>query len=219
MQDSKGISEQLTGFERVDVLLKREHIYRSDIATLTAGERTYYDQVCKKNINTLTGNVRDKYIAKIQDTMSLETNQQVWDYNHQTIAAAISKSIQDCGVMPPQTTLAAQTGLSRKAISKHLAAYKTNPVYLEEKEQFKLMTSHVLANVYKSAIKGSVKAAKLYFDMVGASNKQGNTVINAQNNYIQINNTILSQEKIKQMSVEQLAQIESIVTAAIPVLK
>jgi hypothetical protein len=58
-----------------------------------------------------------------------------------------------------------------------------------------------------------VKAARLYFEMVGAMNKQQpNTVINEQNNYIQINNTILSQQNLKQLSKEQLNQIEHIIS-------
>ena len=49
--------------------------------------------------------------------------------------------------------------------------------------------------------------------MVGAINKQKpNTVVNEQNNYIQVNNTILSQENLRQLSPEQLNQIESIIT-------
>ena len=57
-----------------------------------------------------------------------------------------------------------------------------------------------------------MKAARLYFEMVGATKKQSaGTVINEQNNYIQINNTILSQENLKQLSEAQLNQIENII--------
>jgi len=37
------------------------------------------------------------------------------------------------------------------------------------------------------------------------------TVINEQKNYIQINNTILSQENLEQLSKEQLNEIENII--------
>ena len=70
----------------------------------------------------------------------------------------------------------------------------------------------MLANVFKYASNGDMKAARLYFEMVGAVNKkQANTVVNEQNNYIQINNTILSQENLKRLTAEQLDQIESII--------
>lgn len=75
------------------------------------------------------------------------------------------------------------------------------------------MAHNILANVFRCAGNGDRKAARLYLEMVGALNKQpAGTVVNAQNNYIQINNTILSQENLKQLSAEQLAQIENIVT-------
>jgi len=75
------------------------------------------------------------------------------------------------------------------------------------------MVPKILANVCKLACNGDVKAARLYFETVGAINKRRpNTVINERNNYIQINKTILSQENLKQLSKEQLNQIERIVS-------
>ena len=57
-----------------------------------------------------------------------------------------------------------------------------------------------------------MRAARLYFEMAGITNKQqANTVINEQNNYIQINNTKLSQQNLEQLSAEQLNQIENII--------
>ena len=74
------------------------------------------------------------------------------------------------------------------------------------------MSHNIPANVFKYASNGDMKAARLYFEMVGALNKQPpGTVVNAQNNYIQINNTILNQETLKQLTAEQLNQIENIV--------
>jgi hypothetical protein len=115
--------------------------------------------------------------------------------------------------MPPKFVIARETGLSRQTVAKHLTDYKTHPQYLAEMEQFKYMAPKILAGVCKLACNGDVKAARLYFEMVGAINKkQPNTVINKQNNYIQINNTILSQENLNQLSKEQLNQIEHIIS-------
>ncbi len=75
------------------------------------------------------------------------------------------------------------------------------------------MAPKILANVFRFATNGDIRAARLYFEVVGAINKQNtNTVVNEQNNYIQINNTILSQENLKQFSFERLNPIENIVT-------
>ena len=59
-----------------------------------------------------------------------------------------------------------------------------------------------------------MRAARYYFELVGEINKhQPPAVVNRQNNYIQINNTILSQENLNQLSAEQLKEIENIVTS------
>ena len=56
------------------------------------------------------------------------------------------------------------------------------------------MADRVLAKVVKAASLGDMKAARLYFDVMGNYGNQSsiNTTINTQNNYIQINQTKLS---------------------------
>ena len=64
-----------------------------------------------------------------------------------------------------------------------------------------------------------MRAAKLYFDVTGNLSKPEpeNTPIKTQNNYIQINGMILSQENIKNLLPEQVLQIEGILKqAALP---
>jgi predicted transcriptional regulator len=116
------------------------------------------------------------------------------------------------GTMPTKNAIAEKTGLSRQTVAKHLKEYQRHPEFTAEMEQFKFMAPSVLAGVFKNAINGDTKAARLYLEMAGTMNKQTtNTVINEQNNYIQINNTILSQENLNQLTADQLNQIESIV--------
>ena len=82
-------------------------------------------------------------------------------------------------------------------------------------EQFKFMAPSLLANVYKHALSGDMRAAKLYLQMAGTTGKQqAGTVVNEQNNYIQVNNTILSQENLERLTADQLNQIESIINKA-----
>jgi hypothetical protein len=57
-----------------------------------------------------------------------------------------------------------------------------------------------------------MKAAKMYFDIL--EKMQGPNppaIYGTQNNYLQINNTIIKQETIRQLSPEQLKQIEEMV--------
>jgi hypothetical protein len=63
---------------------------------------------------------------------------------------------------------------------------------------------------------GDIGAAKLYFNVMGhLQPTPSNTLIQYQNNYIQINVTVLSQESIKSLNPEQLNSIESILKTAI----
>jgi hypothetical protein len=86
-----------------------------------------------------------------------------------------------------------------------------------QNEQFKFMTDKVLAKVFHYAVNGDMAAAKLYLNSMGANerNNKGNTLIQNQNNYIQINGLVLNQETIKQLKPQQLLLIENILKAAI----
>lgn len=200
-------------YEKVSRVLGLRKITLADIEDFTGAERDYLGEITTEMLQQLTGEERDNFIAKITQIIPASTNDQIWEHNHFMIGRAITKLIGQYGTMPPKFAIARETGLSRQTVAKHLADYKAHPQYVAEMEQFKYMTPNILAGVCKRACNGDIKAARLYFEMVGALNKQQpNTVINEQKNYIQINNTILSQENLKQLSKEQLNQIELIVS-------
>jgi hypothetical protein len=198
---------------KVKYLFSLKKITPKDIEGLDQYEREYLGVATTETLQQLKGEERDNFIKKIEMIIPEESRTQIWEYNHYVISSAISKLMHERSLMPNKTEIAKATGLSRQTIAKHLKEYKVHPEYAEELEQFKFMAPKVLANVFKFAVNGDIKAARLYFEMVGAINKQQfGMVVNAQNNYIQINNTILSQENLKQLSEEQLNQIESIIT-------
>ena len=64
---------------------------------------------------------------------------------------------------------------------------------------------------------GDLKACRLYFDMLGGLNNQvfSTTKELQQNNYIQINNTVLCQDELKQLNEDQLTQIETVLKGII----
>ena len=73
--------------------------------------------------------------------------------------------------------------------------------------------SHIVIKYSSAFSGGNVKAARLYFELLGYLGGQSglNTTINTQNNYIQINGTVFSQESIKHLKPEQLNQIENLI--------
>ena len=197
---------------KIDHLLSLGKITQKDLEGLNQVERECLAKTATQTLTQLKGAERDNFLDKIDLIVPASTKNDIWEHNHSLINRAVSNYMGQNGVMPNKNTIARETGLSRQTVAKHFAAYKRHPEYTAEMEQFKFMAPNVLANVFKHALNGDIKAARLYLQMVGAANKQpANTVINEQNNYIQINNTILSQENLKQLSPEQLNQIENII--------
>jgi predicted transcriptional regulator len=199
--------------QKVNQLLSLKKMSLQDIEDLDQIERDYLEETATKKLQQLTGDERDSFIEKIEAIVPVSTKNQLWEHNQMVISNAISQFISKHGFMPTKSFIADETGLSRPTVVKHVKEYKTHPEYLAAVQQFKFMAPNVLASVFKFAINGDTKAARLYFEMVGAINKQQpGRVVTEQNNYIQINNTILSQENLRSLSAEQLNQIEHIIT-------
>jgi hypothetical protein len=199
--------------KKFDHLLSLEKITLKDIKDLGMPERHLLGKIITNKLEQLTGTERDNFLNKIELVMAADMKNIVWERNHMVISEAISNFMRKYGVMPTKNAIADETGLSRQTVSTHFKEYTSHPEFTAQVEQFKFMSHNILANVSKHALNGDMRAAKLYLEMVGAINKQQpGTVINKQNNYIQINNTILSQENLKQLTADQLNQIENIVT-------
>ena len=198
--------------EKINALLAREKITIADIGDLNEQERWLFEEKLSEILEQSKGVERDSLLEKIEPIMRASTKSDIWERNHMVISTAIANFMRQNAVMPTKSDIAQQTGLSRQTIAKHFKEYKTQPEFAAEMEQFKFMSHKILANVFKHASNGDMRAAKLYFEMVGAIDKQPAATVTAQNNYIQINTTILSQENLKSLTAAQLQQIENIVT-------
>jgi hypothetical protein len=218
MKTKKSLQKFTETEAKINKILSLEKITPNDIATLSKTEIDNLMGVLTAKFNSLVGEERDKFYKKIEPITGEATKNQLWESNHTKITWAISLLIQEYGRMPSKTEIADKTELSRQTVHKHLKEYAEHPLYLEQVEQFRFMTSKVLAKVYQFAINGDTGAAKLYFNVMGLmNNKQAlnNTLIQNQNNYIQINGTVLSQDNIKNLDPEQLNSIEAILKAAL----
>lgn len=172
-------------------------------------------ELISQKTEELKGMERDKFLYHVWPLLTVETKNQLWECNHIRINWAISTMIQKLGRMPSKMELADKTGLSRQTIHKHLKDYNQHPIYQNQLLQFRFMADKVLARIFDFAVNGDMKAAKLYFDILGKDFgvTQNNFV---QNNFVQINNIKLSQEKIMQLSPEKLNEIESIIKDVVP---
>jgi len=205
---------------KINKIFSLEQITLSDLKSLSDPEKDRFIDVFIEKLSDLSklkGIERDKFLKKIELILDNTTKNQLWENNHNQITWAISNLMQEYGRMPTKTEIAIKTELSRQTIHKHLKEYTSHPQYLQQVEQFRFMTSKVLAKVFQFAVNGDIGAAKLYFNVMGNLNGQpsNNILIQNQNNFIQINGTILSQETIKNLNPEQLNTIETILKTAL----
>ncbi|WP_223560206.1 hypothetical protein [Chryseobacterium lathyri] len=220
LRNNKGLQKLTESESIIDSVLSLDKITPEDIKRFTTEQRNNLSEAIQNHFNQLRGEERDIFYQKIEAIMVDDTKNQMWEQNHINIMWAITSHIKENGRMPTKTEIASKTELSRQTVHKHLTDYKNSAYYSEFQTHFHVMQSKVMTTVFQHAINGDMKAAKLYLECVGAlknissgsnqNNLNNNTLIQNQNNFIQIGATILNQEIIEQMSPEQLGTIEGI---------
>lgn len=216
-RNNKGLQKLTQSESKINSALALKKITPEDIKDFTKEEREELGYVIQTRYNQAKGEEKELFYEKIEAIMVDETKRDVWETNHGNIIWAISVLIKENGRMPTKTEIALKTNLSRQTIYKHLKEYKSNPFNAEFQEQFTIMYPKLMASVFQYALNGDMRAAKLYLECIGAlktplsgSNGNNNTLIQNQNNYIQINGMVLSQETVKNLTPEQLNTIEGI---------
>lgn len=217
MKPKKSLQKFTDSDKKIKEALNTEILTHDLVEKLSENERNKLFEIITEKLNTSTGEERDRIFKQIEGVICQSSKNQIWEANNTKITMGISRLLQEIGRMPSKQELAEETGLSRQTVHKHLKEYATHPLYLMEMEAFRFMTSKVLAKVFKFAVNGDIAAAKLYFQIVGFSNSLSpvnNTLIQNQNNFIQINGTVVSQEAVKNLNPEQLNMIETILKTA-----
>lgn len=199
--------QKFTDIDFVNNLLKQTKIANEDLHRLTKRQQLLFTKEFTDLLNHARDEDKDRILDKIIDRLPEKTRNEIWEINHANIQNAIIDYIDICGAMPTKTRIADATGLSRQTINKHLKEFKQHPLYKDHKEQFEYMLPKVLGEVLRQCLKGDMKAAKLYFDVV--SGQRGKTKINTQNNYLQINGIVVDEEKLSRLQPEQLKTIEA----------
>ncbi|HXI01473.1 MAG TPA: hypothetical protein VNI52_14485 [Sphingobacteriaceae bacterium] len=214
----KGLQKFTESEKKVNDVMSLERITKKDVEHLSDAERISLNEIIAEKLNKINGEERDELIYKLNEIMPVNVKNQLWENNHYKITCALTKCINDYGTMPTKNQLAEETGLSRQTIHKHINDYATNPLYLKELDQFRFLSNKVLSKVFKYAINGDLKACRLYMDIVGGLNNQifSDTKKVQQNNFIQINNTVLSQDELKELNIDQLNSIETVLKNVLP---
>jgi biotin operon repressor len=188
-------------------------ITREDTRDLTPEEVDKWSAILTEMLNSLEGAGRDKFIATIDAIISPETRRQIWEMNQGKIGMIINRLIQDNNRMPSVQEIARESGLSRPTVNKHIKEFQPSGESAKELERFRFMAPTILAQVYKCALRGDMRAAKLYFDVV--SNPQPPQHIrNQQNNFITFNGMQITEEAISRLPEGQRNQLQKILHLA-----
>lgn len=220
VRNNKGLQKLTESEEKINSVLTLEKITLEDLSSFSKEEKNQFLKIMTERLNTLKGDELERFCNQLEDIMHPRVKNELWENNHINIMWGITHLIKEHGRMPSKSEIAYKTGISRQTIYKHLKDYKNNPYYTEFQQQFNIMSSKVMTTVFQYAINGDMRAAKLYLETIGAlkntssgynnGNINNNTLIQNQNNFIQIGAAILNQDIIKQMSPEQVNTIEGI---------
>lgn len=214
---NKGLQKFTNPSEKVKSLLQSQEVTKKQINDLSKDEYNELFFFVIQKINSLEGIEKLVFGNRFYHAFNKETRNQLWENNHIQITGAIDKLMKEYNRMPSCTEISVETGLSRSTVNKHLKKFRETDIYQEQTEQFLFMVDSLLARLYKFACQGDMRAAKLFLDLAGSKkNIRGATLIENQNNFIQINGVEISQETIKHLNTEQLSTIENILKTAIP---
>ncbi|MBC7588871.1 MAG: hypothetical protein H7178_11000 [Chitinophagaceae bacterium] len=200
--------------QRINSVLSLKKVTHEDLKSkMRLTDLPAFGKFLTHNLNTLKGTELNEFTDKFYDILEPDSKNQIWERNHMLILEAISSYIGETGYMPSVNNIVAATKFSRTTIHKHLKEFSSSPLYTVQQAKLRLIKDRVIAKVVKMAIvgEGNVKAARLFFELMGdLGNQQPSNNIKTQNNYIQINGKVLSQETVQQLNAEQILQIENI---------
>lgn len=210
----KKASQKLTETSTtVEQLLKGTTITPEQLAGLSRAEKDLLADTLTKQFNSATvPTERDRLWGLIETNAPAELRRDYYESNHRQIVAALVNYLNEFGHLPTKQRLSDITKLSRQTIYKHLRDYKESSSYLKEQQELlELLGEQLISKVLAAAWQGDIRAAKLFFELTGRLKSASGTTTN----YVQINNTIFSQESLSQLPPEQLAEVEKLLHQAL----
>ena len=197
--------------QKYEALMQLEKITKPDLDILNPEEyATFY-----KYLNELGRDKKgidwDVFVEKIEAIVSADVNDDIRESNRLRISDAIATTLKQKGQMPGKAELARLTGLSRSTIQKHMKDFAAT----DDFKEYLYAKTNVMESVIKAAVNGDMRAAKLYMSTVTKlpGTETNTTVINQQNNYIQLNGKI---QYLQDLPEERLKQIEEIIKLPLP---
>lgn len=181
----------------LEQIIKGEKINLAVVWNLTEEEKHNIEAVFTAAVITLAGDDREAFLDKTEDVLTETSKSEIWERNHYTIMSAVDYLTRHTGQMPTTTRIATETQLSRNTVTKHLKEYYNSQTYKDKSGALKCLREGLLMKVYYEATKGNMKAAKLFLEATKMNEEPtSRNVQNQQNNFVQINGTVISQEQL-----------------------
>jgi hypothetical protein len=100
-----------------------------------------------------------------------EERSRTWEINHIAITKAIVHLIRQNERWPNKGEIAEEAKLSRPTVYVHLKSYNRDDLMGVDLEEFKFMSSKILARLTQRAMDGDMKAMRLAFELMGVLKK------------------------------------------------
>ncbi len=157
----------------------------------------------------LTFEDKDLFVKKMQKIINPDCKNKLWQHNHVDIICSITNLTRKYNRFPSRYEISIDSKLSMKTVNKHIKEYFNSKEYNSKKDDYIIMRERVLASAFNYSLEGDMRAAKVFLD---ATNQftQPPAITNQQNNYIQINGTVITQEEIKKLPIAKLNQVHKI---------
>lgn len=194
-------------------LLKKDIVTMKDLNQYGVKEKERALNYLFDYMESKTGIEKLNIMNKCEALFAESTRNQLWENNHVQVTCEVDKLLREYNRMPSVTEIANSCGLSRVTVDKHMKELKQSNFYSKHKEQYEAARDNLISKLYKHAVNGDMKAAKLFLENTYEMNEPKTT---NRNNFIQINNIVLSQENIQYLKPEQLNAIETILKTALP---
>ena len=104
------------------------------------------------------------------ETDLMERNQN-WETNHELIKRALGKLIRSDVRWPSKEAIAAETGLNRTTVYRHMEQFSKDDIMAKELEELKLVSSQITATMVDLALDGDIRAMRLSYELTGALKK------------------------------------------------
>lgn len=150
-----------------------------------------------------------KYVNLVGGTEELR--RQDWEHNHMKIAMCIHNHVLNTYGFPTVNHIAQETKLSRQTVHAHMKEGIAGKFYQERLKTWEFMTDAIMKNLYRASIDGNVAASKILLDNIYRLGRPAMQNIREQNNYVQINSTIIDELVVSELPEEARVQIVDII--------